>query len=124
MGRLAYQVSVKASSISSVIFKDEERNRFSSFARGILSLRGRTEYRRCDKGKDLNNYRSGHRACRSGDMVPDGKSLVIDDELDKRRRCTASAPALIVGWPSGSAMTATASRSVDLKMLVNGWGLA
>ena len=43
-----------------------------------------TEYRRCDKGEDLEDiYRLSYKAYRSNDMVPDSETHVIHDELDE-----------------------------------------
>ena len=72
------------SSIRKVIIRDEERSEVSSFARGVLDLLERTEYRRCDKGEDLEDvYRLRYKAYRSNDMVPDSEKHVINDELDE-----------------------------------------
>ena len=44
----------------------------SSFASKVDALLERTEYRRCDKGEDLEDiYRLRYKAYRSNDMVPD-----------------------------------------------------
>ncbi|MEW9805491.1 N-acyl amino acid synthase FeeM domain-containing protein [Mesorhizobium marinum] len=56
----------------------------SSFVRKVESLLERTEYRRCDKGEDLEDvYRLRYKAYRSNDMVPYSDSHIIHDELDE-----------------------------------------
>ena len=55
----------------------------SSFASKVLSLLERVEYRRCDKGEDLEEiYRLRYKAYRSNDMVPDDERHAISDDLD------------------------------------------
>lgn len=56
----------------------------STFARNVDALLERAEYRRCDKGEDLEDiYRLRYKAYRSNDMVPDSESHTIHDELDE-----------------------------------------
>lgn len=56
----------------------------SSFARNVTAMLERTEYRRCDRGEDLEDvYRLRYKAYRSNDMIPDNESHVIHDELDE-----------------------------------------
>ncbi len=56
----------------------------SSFIQNVESLLARTEYRRCDKGEDLEDiYRLRYKAYRSNDMVPDSESSSIHDDLDE-----------------------------------------
>ncbi len=56
----------------------------SAFALGVEALLERTEYRRCDKGEDLEDvYRLRYKAYRSNDMVPDSDTHLIHDELDE-----------------------------------------
>ena len=56
----------------------------SAFARGVEALLERTEYRRCDKGEDLEDvYRLRYKSYRSNDMVPDSESHTIHDDLDE-----------------------------------------
>lgn len=56
----------------------------NSFARKVEALLERTEYRRCDKGEDLEDiYRLRYKAYRSNDMVPDRLDHMIHDELDE-----------------------------------------
>ena len=56
----------------------------STFARNVEALLERAEYRRCDKGEDLEDiYRLRYKAYRSNDMVPDSESHTIHDELDE-----------------------------------------
>ena len=55
----------------------------SSFARNVSALLERTEYRRCDKGEDLEDiYRLRYKSYRSNDMVPDNENHTIYDDLD------------------------------------------
>jgi hypothetical protein len=55
----------------------------SSFASKVFSLLERVEYRRCDKGEDLEDiYRLRYKAYRSNDMVPDDERHAISDDLD------------------------------------------
>ncbi|MHA6644288.1 N-acyl amino acid synthase FeeM domain-containing protein [Mesorhizobium sp. A623] len=56
----------------------------SSFASKVFSLLEKVEYRRCDKGEDLEDiYRLRYKAYRSNDMVPDDERHSISDELDE-----------------------------------------
>lgn len=55
-----------------------------SFASKVFSLLEKVEYRRCDKGEDLEDiYRLRYKAYRSNDMVPDDERRSISDELDE-----------------------------------------
>jgi hypothetical protein len=56
----------------------------SSFVRNVYKLLERTEYRRCDKGEDLEEiYRLRYKSYRSNQMVPDLLDHMIHDELDE-----------------------------------------
>ncbi len=56
----------------------------STFARNVGALLERAEYRRCDKGEDLEDiYRLRYKAYRSNDMVPDSETHSIHDDLDE-----------------------------------------
>jgi hypothetical protein len=56
----------------------------STFARNVFALLERTEYRRCDKGEDLEDiYHLRYKSYRSNDMVPDNENHAICDELDE-----------------------------------------
>lgn len=60
----------------------------SSFARNILALLERTEYRRCDKGEDLEDiYRLRYKSYRLSDMVPENPEHIVHDELDEAPNC-------------------------------------
>ncbi len=49
----------------------------------MFSLLERVEYRRCDKGEDLEDiYRLRYKAYRWNDMVPDDERHIISDDLD------------------------------------------
>ena len=55
----------------------------SAFVRSVFSLLERTEYRRCDKGEDLEDiYRLRYRAYRIHGVVPANASRMILDDLD------------------------------------------
>lgn len=55
----------------------------SGFANKVFELLDRSEYRRCDKGEDLEDiYRLRYKAYRFNDMVPDTDGRTIIDELD------------------------------------------
>ena len=61
-----------------------QETRTSPFVHHVESLLARTEYRRCDKGEDLEDiYRLRYKAYRSNDMVPDSENQTISDELDE-----------------------------------------
>lgn len=56
----------------------------SSFSNKVFELLDRSEYRRCDKGEDLEDiYRLRYKAYRFNDMVPNVDSHSITDELDE-----------------------------------------
>ncbi|MEP9372454.1 hypothetical protein [Mesorhizobium sp. KR1-2] len=56
----------------------------SSFAQKVLELLDRTEYRRCDRGEDVEDiYRLRYKAYRTNDIVPDMENQSISDELDE-----------------------------------------
>lgn len=56
----------------------------SNFAKKVFALLERTEYRRCDKGEDLEDiYRLRYKSYRSNDMIPDSENHTITDELDE-----------------------------------------
>lgn len=56
----------------------------SSFVTTISNLLERVEYRRCDKGEDLEDlYRLRYKAYRTTDMVPPNASMTIHDEYDE-----------------------------------------
>lgn len=56
----------------------------TAFVRSVFSLLERTEYRRCDKGEDLEDiYRLRYRAYRVHGVVPAMTSRAIHDDLDE-----------------------------------------
>jgi hypothetical protein len=60
----------------------------SSFARNVLALLERTEYRRCDKGEDLEDiYRLRYKSYRLSDMVPENPDHIVHDDLDEAPNC-------------------------------------
>lgn len=55
----------------------------SNFSNKVFELLDRSEYRRCDKGEDLEDiYRLRYKAYRFNDMVPDVDTHTISDALD------------------------------------------
>ncbi|PSJ53073.1 N-acyl amino acid synthase FeeM domain-containing protein [Kumtagia ephedrae] len=60
----------------------------SEFARKVSELLERTEYRRCDKGEDLEDiYRLRYKSYRLSDMVSDIPEQMIHDALDEAPNC-------------------------------------
>ncbi|MBD0414356.1 hypothetical protein ICI42_06800 [Tianweitania sp. Rool2] len=60
----------------------------SSFARNVSSLLDRVEYRRCDKGEDLEDiYRLRYKSYRLVDMVPHNENSIVHDALDESPNC-------------------------------------
>jgi hypothetical protein len=60
----------------------------SSFARNVLALLERTEYRRCDKGDDLEDvYRLRYSAYRMNDLVAENPDHVVHDPFDDLPNC-------------------------------------
>lgn len=56
----------------------------SDFVQNVFSLLERTEYRRCEKGDDLQDiYRLRYKAYRMNEVVPYNKDRTIYDELDE-----------------------------------------
>ena len=60
----------------------------SEFSRKVSELLERTEYRRCDKGEDLEDiFRLRYKSYRMSDMVPENAVHVIEDDLDDVPNC-------------------------------------
>jgi hypothetical protein len=60
----------------------------SDFARKVSELLERTEYRRCDKGEDLEDiYRLRYKSYRFSDMVGENPTQIIHDTLDETPNC-------------------------------------
>lgn len=56
----------------------------SEFIRNVFSLLERTEYRRCEKGDDLEDiYRLRYKAYRLNGVIPDSEDRMIHDDLDE-----------------------------------------
>lgn len=56
----------------------------SGFSSKVFELLDRSEYRRCDRGEDLEDiYRLRYKAYRFNDMVPDVDTRAISDALDE-----------------------------------------
>ncbi len=63
---------------------DATRLEATSLASKVFSLLEKVEYRRCDKGEDLEDiYRLRYKAYRWNDMVPDDERHIISDDLDE-----------------------------------------
>ncbi|AZO10124.1 hypothetical protein EN817_18180 [Mesorhizobium sp. M3A.F.Ca.ET.174.01.1.1] len=61
----------------------------SSFARHVATILERTEYRRCDKGEDLEDiYRLRYKSYRMSDMVPENPAHIVHDDLDEAENCS------------------------------------
>lgn len=72
------------SGLDSGIGKSRGLEAESAFVRRVYDLLERTEYRRCDKGEDLEDiYRLRYKSYRSNDMVPDRLDHMIHDDLDE-----------------------------------------
>ncbi len=68
--------------------RGEALPQISEFARKISELLDRTEYRRCDKGEDLEEiYRLRYRSYRLSNMVTDIPAQAIHDPLDDVANC-------------------------------------
>src|SRR5688572_16919872 len=60
----------------------------SSFARNVFTLLERTEYRRCDKGDDLEDvYRLRYSAYRMNDLVAENPDHIVHDPFDDLPNC-------------------------------------
>jgi hypothetical protein len=60
----------------------------SSFARNVLALLERTEYRRCDTGDDLEDvYRLRYSAYRMNDLVAENPDHIVHDPFDDLPNC-------------------------------------
>lgn len=60
----------------------------STFAKNVSALLERTEYRRCDKGEDLEDiYRLRYKSYRLSDMVSEKPDQIIHDDLDEAPNC-------------------------------------
>lgn len=67
---------------------DVDTPEISSFAKNVLGLLERTEYRRCDKGEDLEDiYRLRYKSYRLSDMVSEQPDHTIHDDLDDAPNC-------------------------------------
>ncbi len=63
-------------------------NEISTFAQNVSALLDRVEYRRCDKGEDLEDiYRLRYKSYRMVDMVSDIPDQIIHDALDETPNC-------------------------------------
>src|SRR5215468_2965103 len=77
-----------SSSISGVSSSAGQEGDVSSFARGVLNLLERVEYRRCESGDDLEAlYRLRYKAYRLHGIVGEMKDRLIFDGLDEAPNC-------------------------------------
>jgi len=75
-------------SISKVFLVDQQKEPVSSFARSVLSLLERVEYRVCDKGEDLEAiYRLRYKAFHAHGLVTESRQQVMSDKLDETPNC-------------------------------------
>jgi hypothetical protein len=59
-----------------------------SFAQKVSALLERTEYRRCDKGEDLEDiYQLRYKSYRMSDLVPENASRLVADQFDDLPNC-------------------------------------
>ena len=69
-------------------FTDTDSPEISEFSRKVSELLERTEYRRCDKGEDLEDiFRLRYKSYRLSDMVSENEAHVIEDDLDDVPNC-------------------------------------
>lgn len=60
----------------------------TAFARNVLALLERTEYRRCDKGEELEDiYRLRYDAYKLSDLVPENPDQIVRDKYDDLPNC-------------------------------------
>jgi hypothetical protein len=60
----------------------------TAFARNVLALLERTEYRRCDKGEELEDiYRLRYDAYKLSDLVPENPDQIVHDDYDDLPNC-------------------------------------
>src|SRR5262245_52442823 len=65
-----------------------DASEISECSRKVSELLERTEYRRCDKGEDLEEiYHLRYKSYRLSDMVPENAARVIEDDLDDAANC-------------------------------------
>src|SRR5262249_52267107 len=75
-------------SISKVSFSEDQDTSVSSFARGILNLLERVEYRVCDSGEGLEAiYRLRYRSYLMHGLVTESAKHIISDDLDEAPNC-------------------------------------
>ncbi|MFU0506968.1 N-acyl amino acid synthase FeeM domain-containing protein [Pseudaminobacter sp. NGMCC 1.201702] len=68
--------------------EEEDAPEVSRFAQNVSALLERTEYRRCDKGEDLEDiYRLRYKSYRMTDMVSESANQIIHDDLDEAPNC-------------------------------------
>lgn len=67
---------------------EEADGKVSTFARHVESLLERTEYRRCEKGEDLEDiYRLRYAAYKLNDLVPENRDHIVHDPFDELPNC-------------------------------------
>jgi hypothetical protein len=83
-------MGIQLTTIRNYTALDEKKSpeEFSTFARNVSALLERTEYRRCDKGEDLEEiYRLRYKSYRLSDMVSERENQIIHDDLDETENC-------------------------------------
>ncbi|QPC85522.1 hypothetical protein GA830_01255 [Mesorhizobium sp. NBSH29] len=67
---------------------EEQAGNTSSFARNVLAALERTEYRRCDKGEDLEDiYKLRYASYRLNNLVPENPDHLVHDPYDDLPNC-------------------------------------
>jgi hypothetical protein len=66
------------------LVKRADSKKSETFVGHVEALLERTEYRRCDKGDDLEDiYRLRYKSYRANGIVPDSKDHILSDDLDE-----------------------------------------
>lgn len=67
---------------------ETDASQVSAFARNVSAMLERTEYRRCDKGEDLEDiYRLRYAAYRLNDLVSENPDHIVHDPFDELPNC-------------------------------------
>jgi N-acyl amino acid synthase FeeM len=78
----------RVDSISRLFLNEEQEGEVSSFARNVLSLLERVEYRRCESGEDLEAiYRLRYKAYRLHGFLSESSDQMMSDALDDAPNC-------------------------------------
>lgn len=88
MGMVAQLTALRRKAVAGASAGGSAGSSVSAFARNVSALLERTEYRRCDKGEDLEDiYRLRYKSYRMSDMVPENSRRIIHDALDETPNC-------------------------------------